>query len=66
MILQKYLIGKRAKADHPITSLNPNEIFIISEIRVEFRSFEDGSYGYCVSVRGEDTCYFGKDSWSLV
>ena len=66
MIIEDYLIGKEAKAKHPLTNLNPTETFIIKEIRVEFRAFEDGQYGHLVSVRGEGTCFFGKDAWELL
>jgi hypothetical protein len=66
MIIEEFLIGKEARSKHPITALNPTENFIISEIRVEFRAFEDGKYGHCISVRGDNTCYFGRDYWELV
>lgn len=44
-------IGMRLKSNHPITCLNPDEWFEVSEVRAE----PDGDF----SVRGENTCWFG-------
>ncbi|CAG0976540.1 hypothetical protein RHDC4_01619 [Rhodocyclaceae bacterium] len=42
-------IGTRVKADHPQTCFNPDETFLVAEIK-----HENGG----VYVRGEDTCWF--------
>jgi len=54
--LARTLIGKTAKADHPITCLNPNETFTIIEVRTEADH---------ISVRGENTCWFGQNLVSV-
>jgi len=51
------LIGKSAKADHPITCLNPTEYFTIIDICID-KTLK----GYKVSVRGDDTCWFNVKS----
>ena len=32
--IEQFLIGKEAKADHPITCMNPTKTFIIVDVRV--------------------------------
>lgn len=49
--LMNTLIGKKAKADHPITCANPEEYFIIKEVRIDHD---------VVFVRGEKTMWFGE------
>ncbi len=49
--LVQSVVGMRAQADHPITCLNPEPYFTIKEARIE-----DGR----ISVRGENTCWFGQ------
>lgn len=44
-------IGTSVKANHPITCLNPDEWFEVTEVRAE----SDGRF----AVRGERTCWFG-------
>ena len=46
------LIGKRAKAYHPITCLNPTEFFEIRFVKIENDK---------VFCRGENTCWFGEN-----
>lgn len=45
----KWLIGLEVRADHPITCLNPEPTFKISEVKIE----NDKLY-----VRGEQTMWF--------
>ena len=51
------LIGREAKANHPITCLNPTETFIITEAKVE-----NGA----IVVRGTDTCWWGEGAVDLL
>jgi hypothetical protein len=52
------LKGKTATAKHPITSINPKETFVITEVKIE-PSYDD-ELGK-VYVRGKDTCWFGHN-----
>lgn len=61
--IENQLIGKLAKADHPITCINPHENFVIKEVRVEYDITRGGHNCY---VRGEETAWFGINSWELV
>lgn len=61
MSIEGYFLGKTARAKHPITVLNPEPTFIIKYVKVDY--LHDG---HVVSVRGDDTCWFGKNSWELV
>lgn len=63
MTLEKLLVGKRAKANHPITCLNPDETFIIFEVRAEYRTDIQKTV---VQVRGENTMWWGNGAWELV
>lgn len=45
-------VGCMVTADHPITCLNPDKVFEVSEVRYS----GDGSM---FDVRGENTCWFG-------
>jgi hypothetical protein len=47
--LVKSLIGRRARANHPITVCNPEEFFIICDAKLEHGK---------LSVRGENTIWF--------
>lgn len=51
------LIGKEAKALHPITCLNPSLTFSIFDAKIVDNR---------ILVRGEETCWWGQDSWELV
>lgn len=44
-------VGTRVKVDHPITCLNPDEYFIVLELRYDPTLKK-------VSIRGEKTCWF--------
>lgn len=59
--LENALIGRHAKANHPITVFNPNETFTIEQVDFEFRNEE-----IVVKVRGKETCWFGKNMWRLL
>ena len=60
MLLDKLLVGQFAKADHPITVLNPKEIFEITNVKVLMRS-----KGPVIFVRGEDTMWFSESMFKL-
>jgi hypothetical protein len=49
--LVKSIVGRRAKAQHPITVVNPDEFFTISDVKIE---------NYKIYVRGENTIWFGE------
>lgn len=63
MKIKESLIGKMAKAHHPITCANPSKTFVIVDVKVEWREWEQD---WIVSVRGEETCWFGRNYWELV
>ena len=63
--IEDFLIGKIAKADHPITCMNPEETFKIIAVRVE-QTLSNQEEGHKVFVRGENTMWFGYNSWELV
>lgn len=48
--LLKALIGKQAKANHPINICNPSEFFIISDVKM--------TENEKIAVRGENTIWF--------
>ena len=48
--LLKALIGKQAKANHPISICNPSEFFIISDVKM--------TENEKIAVRGENTIWF--------
>lgn len=50
-------VGTRVKADHPITCLNPEETFEVTGIGID-----NGR----ISVRGDNTCWFGLGLISYV
>jgi hypothetical protein len=50
--LVQSLIGKRAKADHPMTVINPEEYFIIIEAKIEDNK---------ILVRGDKTAWFSGE-----
>lgn len=52
--LEKALIGRQFKANHPITVLNPEEVFTIHQVQVE--TFIEGHVK--IYVCGENTCWF--------
>jgi hypothetical protein len=56
-VLEQAFVGREAKADHPITCLNPEATFIIKQVRLE-----DGG----IAVRGERTMWFGDSCFQLV
>ena len=64
--IEKFLIGKEAKADHPITCMNPTKTFIIVDVRVEETTPSYEVQGHKVFVRGENTMWFGYNTWELV
>ena len=67
MILEKCLIGKVAKSEHPITVLNPKPTFNIYEVRCEYKYVSESvGMAHSISVRGENTCWFGGGYWELV
>jgi hypothetical protein len=54
MTLEKLLIGKFVKVDHPITCMNPTEYFEIKYVEAKGTPMD-----IRVSVRGENTMWFG-------
>lgn len=46
-------IGTTVKAKHPITCINPEEYFAVDEIQ---------AFGGNITVRGENTCWFGMNT----
>lgn len=46
-----FLVGLPAKANHPITVLNPDKVFTIKEVKIENNT---------IFVRGEKTMWFGE------
>ena len=50
-ILEQVFIGCTAQSNHPTTCLNPEETFVIKEVKYE----KDNLW-----VRGEGTCWFGS------
>ena len=64
--IEQFLIGKEAKADHPITCMNPTKTFIIVDVRVEETTPSYKVQGHKVFVRGENTMWFGYNTWELV
>ena len=63
--IEDFLIGKIAKADHPLTGLNPHETFVIADVRVE-ETISGQKQGHKVFIRGKDTMWFGYNTWSLI
>ena len=55
--LVQELVGRTAEANHPITVLNPNKTFIVTEAKYEHDR---------VFVRGEDTCWFGLNTVQIL
>lgn len=60
-MLERELIGKKARANHPQTTFNPEEVFEIKHV-----SFEIEGKNIIVKVRGDNTCWFGRHYWKLV
>lgn len=57
-VVSYWLKGQYASANHPTTSLNPTEYFVISEVKVE----EDRETGIGqIYVRGKETMWFHQD-----
>lgn len=52
----KLLIGKTAKANHPITVLNPDETFVITDAHVDY-TFPMPK----VFCQGKNTAWFGEN-----
>jgi hypothetical protein len=49
------MIGLEVSVDHPLTVLNPDRFFIITEVKMD-----DGLY-----IRGKDTCWFNANIATL-
>lgn len=47
-------VGTWVKANHPVTTFNPDRYFQVAEIETQLRGGE-----LHISVRGETTCWFG-------
>lgn len=60
-LLQLLLVGKKATANHPITTLNPDKEFNIESVKIEGENEE-----MRVFIRGSETCWFGANMWKLV
>jgi len=60
-VLKNALVGKIAKADHPITCINPEEYFEIVEAKLDTYSGEVKLY-----VKGENTCWFNSNMATLI
>ena len=58
-LLERLLVGKEARAKHPITCLNPTPTFRIAHARI------DDVTGH-ISIRGENTMWFGENSFELL
>ena len=52
------LVGTRVRSSHPITTLNPEEVFVVSELKFSNGRLTDTDIGLTVFVRGENTCWF--------
>ena len=48
MEIIKLILGRRVKADHPITVLNPDETFIVTQVKEDEETHK-------IYVRGEHT-----------
>ncbi len=60
-LLNLFLVGKKATANHPITTLNPDINFQIVSVKIEG---EDENQR--IFVRGSETCWFGSSMWKLI
>lgn len=56
MKIANLILGRRVKADHPITVLNPEETFIVTEVKFNQYSVNGPSF----YVRGEKTMWFAE------
>lgn len=62
-IVHNWLVGKFAKVNHPVTVCNPDgNGFTITEVRIEHD--EDLPFGR-IFVRGENTMWFGQNSFKI-
>jgi len=52
------LIGTRVRSSHPVTVLNPSEVFEVAELKISNGYLPDGTRGPTVYVRGGNTCWF--------
>ena len=60
-LLNLLLVGKKATANHPITSLNPSKEFSIVGVKIEGDDDDQKLF-----VRGDETCWFGSNMWKLI
>lgn len=63
MKIENLILGRRVKADHPITVLNPEESFIVTEVKLEVGGHFHGPSFY---VKGENTMWFHESLVELV
>lgn len=61
-IVQNWLVGQYCRVNHPVTVLNPDDGFMIKEVKIELD--ENLPFGR-ISVRGENTCWFGQNSFKV-
>lgn len=54
-------IGSVVKVNHPITCLNPNEYFEITQIEIRFERFTTGKIRCRPWIRGSETAWFNAD-----
>ena len=52
------LVGTRVRSSHPITVINPEEVFVVSELKLTYGKIFDDNFGLTIFVRGENTCWF--------
>jgi hypothetical protein len=56
MKIADLILGRRVKADHPVTCLNPEETFIVTEVNFDAHSINGPSF----YVKGENTMWFAE------
>lgn len=56
-LIECLLVGKEVEASHPITCLNPEKIFVVSEAIIKDNR---------IFVRGENTMWFGQSMITIV
>lgn len=57
LVLRQVLIGKIAKANHPITCLNPEKTFTVHDVKYDNDT---------IWIRGRNTCWFGSNSYEIL
>lgn len=52
------LIGTRVRSSHPITVLNQDPVFEVTDLKFQNGYLPGGERGLTIFVRGENTCWF--------